>query len=114
MAARVGCLSMARVIASSKAIRQSWCNRKRQRAHPLLPHLANFLAAIRSRKHQDLRAEVDIGRQSADLCHLANISYRLGGQLLKFDAQKGRFENQQANALAHPSYRAPYIIPSIA
>jgi predicted dehydrogenase len=80
---------------------------------PLTPHLANFLAAIRSRKYQDLHAEVEIGRQSADLCHLANISYRLGGQLLKFDPQQGRFENQQANALAHPSHRAPYVIPAL-
>ena len=35
-----------------------------------------------NRKYQDLHAEVDIGRISADLCHLANISYRLGGRLL--------------------------------
>src|SRR5206468_8348866 len=40
---------------------------------PLEPHLSNFLSAIRSRKYQDLNAEVNIGRLSADLCHLANI-----------------------------------------
>ena len=31
------------------------------------PHIANFLAAVRSRKYQDLNADVDIGRISADL-----------------------------------------------
>ena len=77
------------------------------------PHLANFLAAVRSRRYQDLHADVEVGRQSADLCHFANISYRLGGQLLKFDPQQERFENQQANALAHPNYRAPYLIPDL-
>jgi predicted dehydrogenase len=80
---------------------------------PLAPHLSNFLAAMRSRKYQDLHADVDIGRLSADLCHLANISYRLGGQLLKFNPQDERFENEQANRLAHPDYRAPYLIPNL-
>jgi predicted dehydrogenase len=77
-------------------------------------HLANFLSAMRSRKYQDLHADVDIGRLSADLCHLANISYRLGGRLLKFDAQNERFADADANRLAHPNYRAPYTIPNLA
>jgi hypothetical protein len=69
---------------------------------------------MRSRKYQDLHADVDIGRLSADLCHLANISYRLGGRLLKFDAQNERFADADANRLAHPNYRAPYTIPNLA
>jgi predicted dehydrogenase len=81
---------------------------------PFGAHLANFLAAVRSRKYQDLHADIDIGRASADLCHLANISYRLNGQLLKFDPQARRFADDQANRLAHPAYRAPYGIPDLA
>jgi predicted dehydrogenase len=81
---------------------------------PLPPHLSNFLSAVRSRKYQDLHAEIEIGRISADLCHLANISYRLGGRQLKFDPQNERFEDAEANRLAHPSYRAPYTIPNLA
>lgn len=77
------------------------------------PHMANFLAAVRSRKYQDLHADVDIGRISADLCHLANISYRRGGQLLTFDPKTEQFADAEANALAHPEYRAPYIIPQL-
>lgn len=76
-------------------------------------HLSNFLAAVRSRKYEDLHADVDIGRISADLCHMANISYRLGGELQKFDPKTERFENAKANALAHPKYREPYIIPHL-
>jgi predicted dehydrogenase len=41
-------------------------------------HFANFLKAVRSRKRSDLRAEIEEGHQSAALCHLGNISYRLG------------------------------------
>lgn len=77
------------------------------------PHLANFLSAVRSRKYQDLNAEIDIGRRSADLCHFANISYRLGGQQLKFDGKGERFENEGANRLANPPHRAGYTIPNL-
>jgi predicted dehydrogenase len=38
----------------------------------------NFLAAVRSRKAEDLNADVLEGHYSSALCHLANISYRLG------------------------------------
>lgn len=82
--------------------------------NPLGPHLANFLAAVRSRRYQELNAEVEIGKISADLCHLANISYRLKGETLKFDPQGQRFADEAANRLAHPDYRAPYVIPHLA
>jgi predicted dehydrogenase len=41
-------------------------------------HYANFVKAVRSRKPSDLNCEVLEGHLSAALCHLANISYRLG------------------------------------
>jgi hypothetical protein len=41
-------------------------------------HQANFIRAMRSRKVSDLRADVLEGHRSATLCHMANISYRLG------------------------------------
>jgi len=43
-------------------------------------HQANFIKAMRSRKVSDLRADILEGHLSAALCHLANISYRLGSQ----------------------------------
>jgi hypothetical protein len=43
-------------------------------------HLANFAAAVRSRKTGDLVAEALQGHLSAACCHMANISYRLGKQ----------------------------------
>jgi predicted dehydrogenase len=41
-------------------------------------HPANFVAAMRSRKPHELRAEVLDGHVSTALCHLANISYLVG------------------------------------
>lgn len=41
-------------------------------------HFDNFVQAVRSRKVQELHADIAEGHLSAALCHLANISYRLG------------------------------------
>jgi predicted dehydrogenase len=41
-------------------------------------HFQNFLGAVRSRKATDLTADIAEGHLSAALCHLGNISYRLG------------------------------------
>ncbi|MBX9622528.1 MAG: Gfo/Idh/MocA family oxidoreductase [Gemmataceae bacterium] len=41
-------------------------------------HFDNFVKAVRSRKVEDLNCDIAEGHQSAALCHLANISYRLG------------------------------------
>jgi predicted dehydrogenase len=44
-------------------------------------HYENFIAAVRSRKVEDLNADIATGHPSAMLCHLGNISYRLGKQV---------------------------------
>ena len=43
-------------------------------------HFANFLDAVRSRKREDLNAEVLEGHLSSALCHTGNISHQLGDQ----------------------------------
>jgi predicted dehydrogenase len=43
-------------------------------------HFDNFVKAVRSRKHTDLNCDIAEGHLSASLCHLANISYRLGNE----------------------------------
>jgi predicted dehydrogenase len=74
-------------------------------------HFANFINAVRSRKVEDQNAPVMAGHLSAALCHLANISYRLG-RSLKFDPEKERFVgDDEANKLLTRKYRAPFVIP---
>ena len=41
-------------------------------------HYANFVNAVRSRKQEDLNADILEGHLSSALCHVGNISYRLG------------------------------------
>ncbi|MBN9520195.1 Gfo/Idh/MocA family oxidoreductase [bacterium] len=38
----------------------------------------NFIACVRSRRVEDQHADIAVGHVSSGLCHLANISYRLG------------------------------------
>lgn len=41
-------------------------------------HMANFLSAVRAEKPAELNAPITIGHASTSLCHLGNISHRLG------------------------------------
>jgi hypothetical protein len=43
-------------------------------------HMANFMAAVRSRKANELAAQPLQGHYSTACCHMANLSYRLGKQ----------------------------------
>jgi len=75
------------------------------------PHMENFLAAVRSRKHEDLHADVAIAVMSANLVHLANASYRVKREL-QYDEATHKFVNdKEADAYLTRDYRAPYIVP---
>ncbi len=75
------------------------------------PHIENFLKAVRSRKHTDLTCDVAEGRLSAALCHLANVSYRVGRKL-DFDPARETFGNdKEANRLLTREYRVPFVVP---
>ena len=74
-------------------------------------HMQNFLKAVKSRNHEDLNADVEVGVLSATLVHIANASYRVGRRL-NFDPKALKFVNDnEANAYLTRKYRAPYIVP---
>ena len=74
-------------------------------------HWANFIGAVRSRKRQDLTAEIEEGALSCNLMHLANISYRLG-RTLNWDAKTMTVVNDpEANKMLTREYRAPFVVP---
>jgi len=73
-------------------------------------HQDNFIECIRTRKRPN--ADVEIGHQSVLLCHMANISYRLGNKRLEFDAATESFKNcDQANKYIKREYRQGWTIP---
>jgi predicted dehydrogenase len=45
---------------------------------PAGDHFGNFIDCVKTRKVETLNADIAVGHISAGLCHLANISYRLG------------------------------------
>jgi predicted dehydrogenase len=58
-------------------------------------HHVNFIKAVRSRKVSDLNADVLEGHLSTALCHMGNVSYRLGKESCRdemMEAVKGRKE----------------------
>ena len=72
-------------------------------------HMLNFLEACHSRNAKDLHDEIGIAYLSASMCHLANISYRVGRKLT---LQAGpKFVNDvEANKLLTRDYRKPYVV----
>lgn len=74
-------------------------------------HFENFIDCVRSRKSADLKASIEEGHFSTTLCHLGNISHRLG-RSVTFDGAVERFVgDEQADALLSRTYRAPFVIP---
>lgn len=77
-----------------------------------IDHIANFHNAVRSRKIEDLNADILEGHFSSATCHLANIAFRLG-RTLEFDPKTERFKNDsEANTMVTRDYRAPYVVPA--
>ena len=74
-------------------------------------HYKNFISAIRSGKKEELNCNIEAGFISTALPHLANISYRLGRELV-FDGANERFTgDSEADKMLRRDYRKPYIVP---
>jgi hypothetical protein len=77
-------------------------------------HYGNFIDAVRAHDKSILNAEIEEGHLSSALCHLANVSYRLG-RSLEFDPKTETFKgDEEANAMLTRDYREPYVVPVIA
>jgi predicted dehydrogenase len=72
-------------------------------------HMKNFLTAVRSRDPKTLTDGLDTAVVSANYCHIANISYRVGRKLTLTEGPK--FGNDaEANALITRKYRKGYEV----
>ena len=73
-------------------------------------HFEDFISCIRTRKKP--KADVEEVHRSMVLCHLANISYRVGNRKLKYDGATERFVNDaEADKYLKANYRKPWIVP---
>jgi predicted dehydrogenase len=74
-------------------------------------HYGNFIAAIRANDPKVLTCDILEGHLSSTLPHLANISYRVGSQIL-FDGKTETIkDNKKANELLTREYRKGFEIP---
>jgi predicted dehydrogenase len=79
-------------------------------SHP--EHVRNFLDCIKTREKPVCTPE--IGRAAAIHVHIPNIAARVGENILLWDDKNSRFTNsEKANQLITPTYRAPWVLPSI-
>jgi len=70
-------------------------------------HMQNFVDCIRSRKQPI--CDVEIGHRSATVCHLGNISLRLGGRKLTWDPARETFVgDREATAMLSRVPRKTY------
>ena len=74
-------------------------------------HWANFLDAVRSGQNEDMHCDIQEGHLSTSLCHLANISYRLGRSLKFIGVQEAFADDPEADAMLTRVYREPYVVP---
>jgi predicted dehydrogenase len=75
-------------------------------------HYQNFIDCIKSRRHEDLIADIEEGHQSALLCHLGNIAYRTGRRLV-FDGKTETFVgDDEANGYLSREYRQGFELPT--
>jgi predicted dehydrogenase len=77
----------------------------------VLNHFKNFIDCVRSRRWQDLNADILEGHLSSSLCHLGNIACRLK-RSLKFNPHAEMFiDDREADSYLNKTYRAPYTLP---
>ena len=75
-------------------------------------HMQNFLACVKTRREQDLHDPIANAVPSSDLCHLANISYRVG-RALKIEPgliPKFTGDAEATRLITRPVYRKPYEV----
>jgi predicted dehydrogenase len=73
-------------------------------------HMDNFLSCVRSREKPN--AEIEEALKSTLVAHLGNVSYRVGGRMLRYDHATGWIQgDDEANQYMQRKGRAPWVIP---
>jgi predicted dehydrogenase len=75
-------------------------------------HTVNFIQAVKSRDFSNLTCSIKDGAHVATVCQMGNISYKTGGKV-SWDAAKGKFNEEKANALMAAKYNNGYKVPKM-
>jgi len=77
---------------------------------PTALHMTNFLEVCKSRRQADLHDGIGIAHLSAGMCHLANISYRVGRKLTLKAGPAFVNDAEATKMLTRQAYRKPYTV----
>jgi predicted dehydrogenase len=103
--------------------RKGWeviADEKRMESIPFQPnkgsgldaHTQNFIDVVKSRKLETLTCPIQAGAHVATVCQMGNISYRTG-QIVHWDASKGKFKEEDANKYLAAKYNNSYALPKL-
>jgi predicted dehydrogenase len=102
-------VSRGRIAASDPKLLTDPLPEKAERLYVSDNHAQNFVDGIRSRKQPI--CNVEVGHRSASVCHLGNISLRLGGRELNWDPKKEVFKDDaEANGMINRKMRGGWTI----
>ena len=87
-------VSRGRIEASSKALLEEPLPRDAVRLYKSDDHMRNFLGCVRTREAPV--CPVEVGFRSVTVCHLGNISLRLGGRTLSWAPAHERFRGDRS------------------
>jgi len=79
----------------------------------VLNHFTNFIDCVRSRRWQDLNADILEGHLSTSLCHLGNMACRLKRPLNFDPAEERIIGDEEANGYLTKVYRSPFLLPDV-
>jgi hypothetical protein len=74
-------------------------------------HFWNFIEAVRTNKRELQTADILEGHLSAAMCHLSNIAYRTGRQVVFDSANECFHGDSEASSLLRREYRLPFVVP---
>ncbi|MFY9343838.1 MAG: Gfo/Idh/MocA family oxidoreductase [Planctomycetota bacterium] len=86
-----------RITDSARAVAFDAAGKEIKKFEPGGDHYANWLDAVRSRKESDLNGPVREGHISSALCHMGNVSHRLGSAVGKREIQAAVDKHPDAN-----------------
>ena len=75
-------------------------------------HTQNFIEAVKSRDSKTLNAPIEVGYNTALVCHMGNIAYKSGNRVY-WNKEKKVFDDAKANSLITPTYHNGWGLPKL-
>jgi predicted dehydrogenase len=102
-------VSRGRIAASDAKLLTDPLPKSAERLYVSDNHAQNFVDGIRTRKQPI--CNVEVGHRSASVCHLGNLSLRLGGRELNWDPKKETFKDDaEANGMINRKMRGGWTV----